>query len=457
MKKLSLLDLIFFVVESEDSPKHVAGLLRCRKPPGSPRNYARELVKELKTHDQLVEPFNLVIDFIGPLGPHWELAENVPIDEHIFYHRPKRAISWHQALDLVAELHEPLMDRAKPLWEFHLIDNIRGSRFAIYIKMHHAYADGMTMTSWFKRSFTESPEDLRIHPIWEMRPAKHSTSGGRSLLQSILRLPGQALEQGKMAGGIAKLTLQQLVERAGLTKNAVALLFNTGSDTPFTGSATPGRFLATSSLPLQDVKRLSAKTRSTLNHVALTCIDGAMHRYLDEIGYPVDHPVSIQMPVNLRRDDDSDGGNKLGIVLVDLAGPAGDRWERHQEIGFKLRNVKNQVFSVPGSSFEQFTIMIAGISEVLEKLGLSDKLPGNGHTVVSNVPGPVRKLYIMGSEVERMYPISTLAPGLRMNITLFSYADVLHFGIVATQDMVSLQTLADCIVDEFRELEHERG
>ena len=106
-----------------------------------------------------------------------------------------------------------------------------------------------------------------------------------------------------------------------------------------------------------------------------------------------------------------------------------------------------------GDAFEQFTILIAGVSEVLEKLGLSDKLPGNGHTVVSNVPGPTEKLYVKGSEVERMYPISTLVPGLRMNITLFSCGGILNFGIVATKDLRDLDSLAKYIKDEFNRLD----
>ena len=83
MKNLSLLDFIFFLVESEGSPKHVAGLLRCRKPDGCSASYAKDLAEELKTHDRLVEPFDLVINFIGLKGPHWERCRDFSIDRHI--------------------------------------------------------------------------------------------------------------------------------------------------------------------------------------------------------------------------------------------------------------------------------------------------------------------------------------------------------------------------------------
>jgi WS/DGAT/MGAT family acyltransferase len=455
VRKLSFLDLVFFAVESEDSPKHVAGLMLCRKPSGAAPNYAKKLLDELRAHEGLVEPFNLVIDFFGLTGPHWKRCRDFSIDEHVFYHRPDRVIDWDEVLQRAARLHEPVMDRSRPLWEFHLIDRVRGARFAVYFKLHHAYADGMTMTAWLEQSLAKSPRDLRVRPIWELPSAAQSrdsapTAPSRGWARS---LAGQAWKQLDSLGGIARLAAQQSIERAGLTRDAVALLFNTPGDTPMTGSATPGRLLATAALPMADVRRVCERSRSTVNHVALTAIDAALHGYLAAHGSAVDHPVSIQMPVSLRSADDRAGGNRLGIVLVDLAQPTPDLLQRHREIGYKLRNVKHQVRGVSGSAFEQFTILVAGLSELIEMLHLTDRLPSNGHTVVSNVPGPRKPLYIKGSKVEGMYPISTLSPGLRMNITLFSYADTLHLGIVATEHMVGLQVLADGIVNEFKRLD----
>ena len=69
---------------------------------------------------------------------------------------------------------------------------------------------------------------------------------------------------------------------------------------------------------------------------------------------------------------------------------------------------------------EQFTVLTALTGELIEKLKLSNRLPANGHTLVSNLPGPGEPRYMKGARVEQMYPISVLVPGLRMNITLFS-------------------------------------
>jgi hypothetical protein len=174
---------------------------------------------------------------------------------------------------------------------------------------------------------------------------------------------------------------------------------------------------------------------------------------MEACGHAIDQPITIQMPVNLRTDGDKGGGNKLGIVLVDLAKPTDDPYLRLREIGFTLRNVRNQIDGVPGTAIEQYTVLAAMAGELLEKLKLTDLFPANGHTLVSNVPGPKNPLYLKGARVEQMFPISTLAPGLRMNITLFSFSGILHFGIVATRDLQELDRLAVYIEEEFRNTE----
>lgn len=454
MRKLSLMDLAFFVAESEDSPKHVAGLLLCKKPAKSPSNYAKKLLESL-WDSNIAEPFDQVINFFGPLGPHWETCQDFSFDNHIFYHRASKVISWDEAREKVAELHEPMLDRSRPLWEFHLIDGVRGGKFVLYLKLHHAYADGMTMTSWMDKGLSQSPDDLVFTPPWDVnkksRPAKKM---GPPRPSSILGgLAGLAKQQLRSAGGILKLSAQQAIERAGLTRDSVSLMFSTPRDTPLTGSARPGRTVATADVPMKHIYDLCDATCSTLNHVALACIDGAIHGYLADRGIVLDHPISIQMPVNLRNGDSGQGGNRIGITLVDLAQPGLNPYRRLREIGFKLQSVKYQVAGIPAVAFEQFTFLAGGLSEAINKLQLTDVLPSNGHAVVSNVPGPETSRYLVGSKVEHMYPISTLSPGLRLNITMFSYNGSLQFGLVGTRNLEDLQSLADRIVVEFNELE----
>lgn len=455
MRKLSALDLAFFIAESKESPKHVAGLMLFKKPPGSPANFGRKMVKDLKTHQQLTEPFNLVIQFSGLTGPRWKNCDRFDVEQHVFYHTTKKACTWKEARELAARLHEPLMDRSKPLWEYHVIDNIENARFAVYFKVHHAYADGMTMTAWLEKTLAGSADDLRLQPPWTARLEKrsHTQKNPFSLAAGIKDLNKAAWDQVLTAGGMFKLGAQQLLERSGITRGNVSLNFGTAHEAPLTGSATSGRKIATTFIPMAEMKNVCKATRSTLNHVALACIDGALHRYLEKTGHAVDHPITIQMPVNLRSSDDSASGNKLGVALVELAKPTDDPFRRLQEVGHSLHNVKHQVDNIRGDSMQQYTVMLALAGELLEKIKLSDHLPTNGHTLVSNVPGPAHTLYLQGARLEQMYPVSVLVPGLRMNITLFSYGGILNIGIVATRDLKELDLLADFIWEEFKLLE----
>jgi WS/DGAT/MGAT family acyltransferase len=456
MRKLSALDLAFFLAETKGSPKHVAGLMLCRKPAKAPRNFTRDLVRELKSYDEPTEPFNLVIRLAGLTGPHWQKCEVFDIDEHVFYHKPKKTSTWQEVLQFVARLHEPVLDRSRPLWEFHVIDGIEGGRFAVYTKVHHAYADGVTMSRWISESMAKSADDPMLKPAWVL-PRKKEGGHDRkpfSVASSARNLNAMAWNQIFTAGGMAKLATQQTLEKLGITRRSVSVPFSANDDSPLIGDATPGRSLATTWIEMEDIKQVGKKTRATLNHVALSCIDGALHRYLDDTGNGIDHPITIQMPVDLRRNKaGKSAGNNLGVALVELAAPTDDPFRRLNEVGHSLSRVRDQIDSVPGNAFEQYTVMLALTGELIDKLNLSNRIPANGHTLVSNLPGPPESLYLKGAAVEQYYPLSLLVPGLRTNITLFSCGGILNFGIVATRDLPELQMLADFIREEFEKLQ----
>lgn len=63
------------------------------------------------------------------------------------------------------------------------------------------------------------------------------------------------------------------------------------------------------------------------------------------------------------------------------------------------------------------------------------RLPQRGVvTFATNVPGPRRRLKIMGCRVARILPIPPIALQLRTGIAILSYADSLYFGITADYD-----------------------
>ena len=58
-----------------------------------------------------------------------------------------------------------------------------------------------------------------------------------------------------------------------------------------------------------------------------------------------------------------------------------------------------------------------------------------GNLGISNVPGPRKKLYFQGAEVESLYPCSVLMRGYPLNITARSYNDSINFGFLGCRDV----------------------
>ncbi len=455
MSRLSFLDLAFFLTESADSPKHVAGLLIFKKPSGSSTNWVHKLAEDFSGFTEPLAPFNKVIDFRALGGPRWRTAEEFSIEDHLFYHRPEKVLNERDLFAYCSEMHEPLMDRQKPMWEFHIIDRVSGGRFAIYSKMHHAYADGVTMSRWTMSSLNTTAKAQNLKAIWARESASDPEIEAASESREALfdRIVRGTRSWRQIISGITKLTAQMALEQFGLTKNAVALPFKAAEATPLTGSVSAGRQFATAHVSMDHIRKIRTMTRCTLNHIALTCIDGALRRYLADRDIELDRPLSIQMPVNLRDENDKMSGNKIGIVLVDLAPSESDPFTRLREIGFTLRSVRNQIDGVPPIAVAQYTAVLAVLIELIQLIKLDRLLPAIADTLVSNVPGPSKPLYLKGAKLEQMVPISTLPPGNQLNITLYSYSGTLHFGLVATDKMDHLEDLGRYIEEAFVELE----
>ena len=455
MTKLSLLDLGFFIAETEASPKHVGGLLICKRPQKSSPGFVKSLYREYLTFTDVKPPFNSVISLSLRAMPHWQEAPAVDLDQHVFYHKLPKANSDRQGLyDLVARLHTPMLDRSRPLWELHVIDGVSEGRFALYQKMHHAYADGVTMTRWTAEGLSDSASAVDLTPVWTLDHARHHASRRQTqnaaLMQTVWKeVTGNTLR----LLGVGRLATMLFLESIKLTKNAIALPFVSSAKTPLTGQVTSGRQFASASVSMQRVDQIRRRTRSTINHVALTCLDGALHRYLVDLGVELKRPITIQMPVNLRREGEKSAGNKIGIIQVELSVPTDDPYVRLRNIGFSLRNVRTMIDSVAPQAIESYTIITGLVAQLAEILNLSNALPPMGNTLVSNVPGPKEHLYVKRARMEEMHPISTLPPSNLLNITLFSYAGDLFFGLIATDELPQLQRLAQYVQEAFTELE----
>ncbi len=73
--------------------------------------------------------------------------------------------------------------------------------------------------------------------------------------------------------------------------------------------------------------------------------------------------------------------------------------------------------------------------------------------VVTNVPGPQIPLYVLGREMEAIYPMVPLAQNTALGIAIMSYNGQLNFGLSADYDaLTDLETLAEELAAAIQEI-----
>ena len=72
------------------------------------------------------------------------------------------------------------------------------------------------------------------------------------------------------------------------------------------------------------------------------------------------------------------------------------------------------------------------------------------NVIISNVPGPREPLYMGGARLTHYFPVSAIADGQGLNITVQSYVDQLDFGLLADAELMpDVAELGDALVAEY--------
>ncbi len=87
------------------------------------------------------------------------------------------------------------------------------------------------------------------------------------------------------------------------------------------------------------------------------------------------------------------------------------------------------------------------------RLRIADRMNPPFNLIISNVPGPATPLYSAGAQLKHFYPVSALADGQGLNMTVQSYNGNLDFGFIACRDLVpDLWSMTDMLQDSMQEL-----
>ena len=452
-KPLNLLDLSFVLMETRQTPMHVAGLQTFVPPSDAPPHFARQVFEYLRGFPVSAPPFNYRLRGTGAgrLLPAFEVVDKVDLDYH-FRHSALPYPGGERELGmLVSRLHSNPMDMDRPLWEIHLIEGLQGGRFAIYGKIHHSLADGVAGVGLL--NFSDDPAKSRTPPIWAAeRPRKARSGTGPAgtyeVLRSALAQQAKALPsllQGLAGSAKAAIGLQADPDFASLTETPRTLL-NT--------NITAQRRVATQVTSIARMKAIGEAAGGSVNDVLLAACGGALRRYLAELDKLPRKTLIASIPVALPRDLSVAGGNAVSFANVRLGTDIEDVRERFGLIRRGSAAGRAYLTRMSTPALMSYTVLISSPQMFTRVPGIGARVPPIYNVIISNVPGPRSKLYFLGAEMEAYYPISALAHGQALNITVMSYAGGLYFGFTACPDRVPhVQRLAVYTGEALDELE----
>lgn len=454
MSRISITDYAFLLTETADSPHHVGSLQIFRPPEDYAGDFVGDLIAALGRH-KVGKPFNqrLKVSLTGM--PEWVPDRNFDLRFHVRRSALPAPGSRRQLADLASRLHAFMLDREHPLWELHFVEGLEDGCFAIYTKIHHAYCDGATLVRLANAALTEDPHDQAVRAFW------HTASGGsrdhphRDIRAALVGIRGNLKSMLTMGRELSGLAGKMALDRLGLGRSALDVPF-TAPRTALNGHITRARRIAGGSIEIDRLKAVARSTGTTLNDVVVTLCDIALRRYLARHAELPRSPLVAQLPVNLRRPGENSSTNILGIIPVRLAGVTRNPLKRLREIHRSTADMKDALLELSRETVMAYTLLIQGAAIAVDVLHVSAMVPPAGNILISNLPGSPVKLYLKGARLEEVFPISTIPPDMVLNITVYSYAGRLFFGMIAGYEaMPHLPEVRGYLYEAMASLEEE--
>ena len=447
MKPLSPTDQLFLLLEKPHQAMHVGGLQLLTPPPDAGPDFVQVVAERLRQAVAAEPPFQQRL--VKRFGLwHWDEDRQFDVEHHFRVRALPSPGRIRELLALVSQLHAAHLDRARPLWEFYLIEGVEGGRIAIYAKMHHAMVDGVAAMRMTHRSLSPDPEDREMPAIWAM-PRRRRTAREAAAPEGLTGLLGAL---GAQLGSVPKVTLELGRLLRDSRRNPDAITAYQAPRCILNQPITGARRFAAQSWDLARIRAVGKALGATVNDVVLAMCASALRRYLAELDALPDAPLISMIPMSLRQDD-SDGGNQVGVILASLATDREDPAARLAAIQASVREAKARYARMNPTEILNYTATLLAPAGLNLMTGVAPRWQ-SFNVVISNVPGPREPLYWNGARLEGLYPVSIVCDGQALNITLTSVGDHLEFGLIACRrTLPHMQRLLTYLEDGLADLE----
>jgi WS/DGAT/MGAT family acyltransferase len=431
--RLSGMDSSFLTVENDNAHMHVgwASLFswpRSGRAPGFEalrEHIAGRLARAPRCRQRLASV---------PLGldaPVWVDDPDFDIRRHV---RRLPGRDFRRAAD---EAFSRPLDRARPLWELWIADELARGRLGVVAKAHHAMVDGIAAVELAALLVdTEADAPAPETPEWSPRPAPSAVelladSAGHQVSQAL-----GAARAGLRAGrGLLGLTLApgRLGQVAGSSAASARALGHALAPAQkiaaLDGPASPHRSLSGARRSLEEIATVRLAFGGTMNDVVLAAVAGGLRRFAGRHGDQDIQPKAM-VPVNVRGDGDpTDLGNRISFMFLELPCDVPEPLGRLEAVKQATRARKRAAEPQTGSA-------VLGALELTPRpvQAIAARLlaaPRSFNLVVSNIPGPPEPLYMLGCPLEEVYPVVPLAEGHPVSVGFSTVQGEGFFGVYA--------------------------
>jgi diacylglycerol O-acyltransferase len=442
-ERMSAVDHAWLEMDQPDNPMIVSALLTLDEV-RAPKQVMRQLVTRLLEHPRFRQRADT-----SHHTARWVDDGELNLAYHVRLDHGAHDASEHRLAALIgAELSQPL-DRAMPLWRVTVYPRLH-RRLTILFRAHHAIADGVAQLRLLLALADPSSAGPRARRIAAAADRRHGPlatlierldSANLALerigaqLREELRHPDHLVDELRQGLGIAR-----SVARVLRTPRRVPLCFT---------HALSGRRQVAwrDDISLARVRRFAHQHGVSVNDVFLTALATAFDHHLTEHGAAPSpgNELGISIPVNLRAEHDGDSGNSFGLVLLGLPAAEPDWRRRLSQVASRMADLKR--------SPEAYAVL-AGLDAVGHLPPAAEKrivnwIGDKACAVVSNLPGPRRRLRFGGARVGHIvfWPPQTSHVGI--GVSLLSYAGTISIGVSSDAALIpEPRRFVDAIVTE---------
>jgi diacylglycerol O-acyltransferase / wax synthase len=453
--RLTGLDSSFLHLERDSAHMHVAA---CAIFHGEPPTH-EALVEQISSRLHLVPRYRQRLAFV-PFGqgrPVW-------VDDPYFnaaYHVRHTALpepgSERQLMRMTGRVFSQALDRSRPLWEVWLVEGLTGGRFAVLSKTHHALVDGISGVDIMTVLFDTSPEPMPTPPPeqeWVPRPLPSQAQLLADALLERATVPGEMVRGVRAVLRGPRAVAGQVTRSLGALSELAIAGLQPAPTTPFNVPIGPHRRFTWVRSDLEQFKRIKNALSGTVNDAVLTVVAGALGRYLRAHGESTDDlQLRAMIPVSVRADVERGAlGNRVAAMWAPLPVGIADPIERMRTISASMQELKGSGQAVGAQVLTQLSgFAPPTIMSQAARLQARQRL---FNLVVTNVPGPQFPLYLMGRELEAIFPMVPLAKNTALGIAIMSYNGQLNFGLSGDYDaLADIDVLAEDLEAAIQELE----